>query len=245
MNEDRPTRPTPHGTATGYNKYKCRCDPCRAAKAAAAKRYRESNREVVAVRKALYYQANRERCDAKNREWIAANQERDRMVRAARRAADPEYFAKSRAYSQKWYLANRDRQLDLSRSWAAANPDAVRARSRRWREAHPERSREMSARWAAANPLAIVAHSAVRRARKRANDTRVVTDRDWRRLCTRYRDCCAYCGHPGALTQDHIIPIVRGGRHAIGNLLPACRSCNSRKRHRLIVEWRRAVLAAA
>ena len=35
-----------------------------------------------------------------------------------------------------------------------------------------------------------------------------------------------------------IMPIIRGGRHSIGNLLPACGSCNSSKGAKLLVEWR-------
>jgi hypothetical protein len=35
---------------------------------------------------------------------------------------------------------------------------------------------------------------------------------------------CAYCGGPGG-TVDHVIPLARGGHHAEGNLVPACRSC--------------------
>ena len=39
---------------------------------------------------------------------------------------------------------------------------------------------------------------------------------------------CAYCDSP-AETIDHIIPVKLGGLTCRGNLLPACRSCNSSK----------------
>lgn len=48
---------------------------------------------------------------------------------------------------------------------------------------------------------------------------------------------CTYC--PAiADTIDHVIPHARGGHHYIGNLTPACRSCNSAKADLLIVEWK-------
>lgn len=56
---------------------------------------------------------------------------------------------------------------------------------------------------------------------------------------------CTYCGGPGG-TVDHLVPLSRGGQHAEGNLVPACRSCNSSKRDKLLIEWlilRRASVA--
>lgn len=41
---------------------------------------------------------------------------------------------------------------------------------------------------------------------------------------------CAYCETAEATTFDHFIPITKGGLTTPGNMLPACNSCNSRKR---------------
>lgn len=65
------------------------------------------------------------------------------------------------------------------------------------------------------------------------------TERDWRQLVARYRGCCAYCGvKPSELHREHVIPLSRGGRHSIGNILPACPPCNMRKKSKLLSEWR-------
>ena len=62
---------------------------------------------------------------------------------------------------------------------------------------------------------------------------------DWIRLVDRYGGRCAYCGEPSnRLQMDHVLPLSRGGRHAIGNVLPACKRCNNAKSSRLLVEWR-------
>lgn len=47
---------------------------------------------------------------------------------------------------------------------------------------------------------------------------------------------CVYCGEP-ATTMDHIIPIIKGGKTVPGNIVPACRSCNSSKKDRDVMEW--------
>ena len=51
---------------------------------------------------------------------------------------------------------------------------------------------------------------------------------------------CHYCHqHVGRrhLTMDHVVPLSRGGKSKKGNLVPACKTCNSKKRYLLPVEW--------
>jgi 5-methylcytosine-specific restriction protein A len=51
---------------------------------------------------------------------------------------------------------------------------------------------------------------------------------------------CYYCRrHVGVplLTMDHIVPLGRGGRSVRGNVVPACKDCNTRKKSLVPVEW--------
>ena len=51
---------------------------------------------------------------------------------------------------------------------------------------------------------------------------------------------CHYCGHQvgaRALTMDHVVPLIRGGRSVRANVVPACKDCNSKKQSRLPWEW--------
>ncbi len=51
---------------------------------------------------------------------------------------------------------------------------------------------------------------------------------------------CHFCGEefpPAGLTMDHLVPIVRGGKSTRGNVVPACKECNNRKKHMLPMEW--------
>ncbi|OQY12606.1 MAG: HNH endonuclease [Desulfobacteraceae bacterium 4572_19] len=60
----------------------------------------------------------------------------------------------------------------------------------------------------------------------------------WKRRCA--KGVCNYCGNstaPKELTMDHIVPISRGGLSTKGNVTPACKDCNSRKRQLLPMEW--------
>lgn len=52
---------------------------------------------------------------------------------------------------------------------------------------------------------------------------------------------CHYCGQrqksPKDLTMDHLVPLGRGGRSVKGNLVPACKECNNKKKVMLPQEW--------
>jgi hypothetical protein len=48
---------------------------------------------------------------------------------------------------------------------------------------------------------------------------------------------CCYCGSRELLSIDHLIPTKRGGEHSGENLVWACRTCNSAKGARDVLEW--------
>jgi 5-methylcytosine-specific restriction endonuclease McrA len=60
----------------------------------------------------------------------------------------------------------------------------------------------------------------------------------WKRK--RSEGVCYFCHEkfpPKELTMDHIIPLIRGGKSAKGNVVPSCKECNSKKKHMLPLEW--------
>lgn len=67
-----------------------------------------------------------------------------------------------------------------------------------------------------------------------------VTTKDLKSIVARYRGCCAYCGAPWK-QFDHVIPVSRGGRHSVGNIVPACVRCNTSKNDAFVTEWRLAI----
>ena len=59
-------------------------------------------------------------------------------------------------------------------------------------------------------------------------------------IFTRDEFRCVYCGEQFAadeLTLDHVQPRVRGGDRSEGNLVTACRGCNTLKGHRRLAEF--------
>ena len=51
---------------------------------------------------------------------------------------------------------------------------------------------------------------------------------------------CYYCRRMVGrenLTMDHVVPLIRGGKSAKGNLVAACKECNNKKKYLLPLEW--------
>ncbi len=60
------------------------------------------------------------------------------------------------------------------------------------------------------------------------------TESDWNDTKNYYSNRCAYCGtEDESLVMEHAIPInkLNLGEHRLGNLVPSCKECNSKKHH--------------
>ena len=65
------------------------------------------------------------------------------------------------------------------------------------------------------------------RMRRADND---LTAAQWTAIQEAWGSACAYCGAAGvALQKDCVLPLSRGGRYTLDNVVPACRSCNASK----------------
>lgn len=66
-----------------------------------------------------------------------------------------------------------------------------------------------------------------------------LTDAQWVALQEAWAGC-AYCGAAGVpLQRDCVLPISRGGRYTLANVVPACRSCNTSKCNDEVTGWLR------
>lgn len=78
--------------------------------------------------------------------------------------------------------------------------------------------------------------------RRKARLARVdndLTAAEWELLVAAWGGC-AYCGAvEGPFQKDCVLPISRGGRYTLGNVVPACASCNASKHHSEVSGWLR------
>jgi 5-methylcytosine-specific restriction endonuclease McrA len=137
---------------------------------------------------------------------------------------------KARAATRVYYQDHKQEFNDYRRQWRKQNPDKMKAQSQRARLRNPElwklKLEKLNA-WAVEHGYQLV-YLARRRARLRGLPS-TLTPEQWEAIKAIYHYRCAYCGKKKPLTQDHIIAATHGGGYTLDNIVPACRSCNSRK----------------
>lgn len=83
------------------------------------------------------------------------------------------------------------------------------------------------------------ARYAKRRQRRLSRVDNDLTDSEWTALVGAWGGC-AYCRSVGPpLQRDCILPISRGGRYTLDNVVPACASCNASKHNAEVTGWLR------
>lgn len=63
-----------------------------------------------------------------------------------------------------------------------------------------------------------------------------VTVADWREIKEIFGGRCAYCLGE-ATSMDHVVPVASGGAHDPSNIVPACKSCNSSKGKKSLLQF--------
>jgi 5-methylcytosine-specific restriction endonuclease McrA len=181
------------------------------------RRWRAAHAEEQQEKKREYYLKHRDRIRAQQSEYRRRNQEADRE--------------RSRRYA----AAHRAEARDRAKAWYETHNDAVfrereRQRGRRAYAKDPRR-RQYARNWQRQNKGRHAEYVRVSQAKRRAakNGGDGVTAAQWRALVAEHNGRCAYRGCEGPLTMDHRLPLARGGKHEIANILPACRPCNSEK----------------
>lgn len=125
-----------------------------------------------------------------------------------KRRQSPDRILWRRAHREKWYAANRERALKYQSDYRRADPERRDNYKRR------------------------------RRARVQGlPDTLTVAQ--WHAILEAHNHACVYCGVTGiAFHREHKIPASKGGGYTAENIVPACPTCNLRKKDMTDTEFR-------
>lgn len=125
--------------------------------------------------------------------------------------------------------------MDEQRRYWRENPEAKREHDRWWK------SHNWWLRYQINPELRLYTRQKSKRRKAQMRDSVAiqVSGQEIKARFAEFDDRCAYCGAGGDLHIEHVVPISRGGGHAIGNIVPACESCNYSKRDHDPETWYR------
>jgi 5-methylcytosine-specific restriction endonuclease McrA len=152
------------------------------------------------------------------------------LAAAAKKAWAQAHPEKVRQSHNKWRKAHPESGRAYTRKWIREHPEQAAMATALWRENNKEYIQEYERAYRKKNAEAILLKNARRRALKANAPINDLTLKEWKKIKDHYGYKCVYCGRKmKRLTQDHIIPLSKGGPHTASNVVPACLSCNSRK----------------
>lgn len=205
-------------------------------------------KSCACLRARTYHENHKDRAHENQKKWRENNQESIAARMTIWRAQHPEYLSTWRAVDPE------NRNNAYARKYYAQNPELFRLRSKIYRHKDIEYSRLLSRiqyanntekrnastkKWRKNNPEKVAAQKETHRARKYKAPVSDLKISEWVFLKEIYEYHCAYCNKElENLTKDHIVSLVTGGDHSLVNILPSCRSCNSKKgAHKFIVPY--------
>lgn len=185
------------------------------------KMYRK-NKEVIQLRHKQYYDAHKS--DWRKRHAENRPQKLQRM--------------RDRYYRERGKY-NRERRLDRKR-----NPEKYRLQGlKKWR-LHADKIKVRHREWYRKNYAKFLLNVINRHRRikiRTVGDPKSIADFYlWVRESSVI--LCHWCGRPVPRRLrhvDHKIPLAKGGKHCVANLVPSCRSCNCRKHASMPEEFSR------
>lgn len=183
------------------------CKICKECTREYKKKYYEKNSEKIKAKTSKYYRDNHEERLQQASDYRQRNAERIREYRNSH--YDP---IKRKAYAE----SHREQANATHRLWYAKTKDE-----------HNQKQRE---RYATDEEYVI--QTAIWRHKPDSIDRGLPADltvEDWFEALDFFDHRCAYCGKEGTLEFDHVVPLSKGGGLTRKNIIPACKSCNSRK----------------
>lgn len=132
-------------------------------------------------------------------------------------------------YIVTYRALHKEKLTKSKKEYRASHLEQGNERLRKYRATHSEQVKKHDREYYATHREQKAQRERAKRAWKKGVGGNGITAEQWERLKKDYCYLCAYCGQKKPLEMDHVIPLHRGGKHDISNVIPACKSCNSRK----------------
>lgn len=145
----------------------------------------------------------------------------------------------TKAYKKAYIQSNpeiKEKSIQCLRDWNKSPKGLAKVQT----EAYKAKAYQCTKRWRKNNPEKQIAlgrvYTTTRRAKKKLVHQGLLDSKLINKRLEEFNGQCAYCGNKSE-SLDHFIPTSKGGCHTIGNILPACQSCNKSKAAKHVDVW--------
>lgn len=158
-----------------------------------------------------------------------------------------DYYTKNKEKFLERYYQNKEKILERTKEYTKNNKDKIKSRRKIYREKNREEinakkrkynqeHKEMKRLWQQKNKDKVNIQKQIRRTNKN-NLPSNLNVKQWKEIKIKFNNKCAYCGQELPLSQDHFIPLSKGGEYTVNNIIPSCKSCNCSKNNSDFFEW--------
>jgi len=149
-------------------------------------------------------------------------------------------------YNKKWLEDNPT----YHKQWEMDNKEHRRKQKKQWEKDSKEHRNEYMKQYHKNNPKYVRRYLKTEKGKiaaqrsqsnRRAELRKIINTlipQEWLDILKEYKYKCAYCGRGFNLfnrpEKDHVIPISKGGDNTKENIVPACKSCNSKKGNKIL-----------
>jgi hypothetical protein len=185
------------------------------------KQYYQDHKEHHAVLAKTYREDHREEIREGKRQWKKT--------------------PKGKECEKRYYQKNKDIILPKMAEYYLETKEEHNERSIKWAKENPEKTKEIRSKYGKTPQGRINSINSCNRRRELLEHGDGITLEQWIKILKIQDHRCNGCGRKFSkrlkATEDHIIPLSKGGLHEFGNIQALCGKCNSTKNANLDKEY--------
>lgn len=176
----------------------------------------------------IYYKENTEKVTQYSRTYRKENSE---QIAKGLKIYYKNNTNKLAEYQKKYNKNNQEKVSNYHKNYRITNLEISLENGRKYYEEHSEKRKAYARKYKTENPEKCSILGQKRRAKKLLLLS-TFTNEQWEKAKSYFENKCCYCGRELPLTQEHWIPVSKGGNYDALNIIPACKHCNSSKGNR-------------